>query len=214
MDKERQKMMIVRHLPTVYNKNGVNMGRVLDAGIDADEKARADFKNRLVSFTRNLNQKADTTVILSSPARRCLETAEIIKKTVGVVGGIQTMADLNEIDMGKFSKKDAMGLRAEFGLLVEEWMYRPETFRFPEGESYSELRARARNTLAELVDHLRNKQTVYVCTHVDVIKMILSEVLSFSFNQRRYFTIPNGSVSILGLDSEDKLRVEGINIYP
>lgn len=207
------KVILVRHLATEYNENGVYMGRVIDAGIKRDEDVLGAFRDRLKNIAEKLDDVSDS-IILSSPLKRCRETAEIVGGTLRIRGKVKVRADLIETDMGAFSQKNALQLRAEFGSLVDEWMYRPEAFRFPGGESYKEVRKRVRKVIRDLKKHLRVGHTVWVCTHVDIIKMILSEVLSFSFNQRRYIKIPNGSICILDMESEDKLRVEGINIYP
>jgi probable phosphoglycerate mutase len=68
---------VLRHGETAYNKEGRYLGRTdVSAIFDFDKKEIEEFKSHIESLTFNL--------IISSPLKRCLETAEILigKKNV------------------------------------------------------------------------------------------------------------------------------------
>lgn len=209
-----RKIFLIRHLKTKFNENGINMGRVLDSGILKRKKDIEDFKYRLKLCRQYFKITPKQTILLSSPLMRCFETATIIKEELKLTSKIHIMEEIIETDMGGFSAKNATQIRKEFGDFVERWMFNPETFKFPDGESYKEVRKRVRITLGKLEREFQNPRFVFIITHVDIIKMFFSEILGVSFNTRRNLIIPNGSVSIIEKSKEGKFRIEGINIYP
>ena len=84
--------------------------------------------------------------------------------------------------------------------------------QFPNGESYLAVQKRVENGLEKLKEQSTSK-AIILCTHVDIIKVILCEVLGMSFNDRRNFDISNGSVSYIHKHPQaDRWLVGGINI--
>ncbi|KKQ95623.1 MAG: Fructose-2,6-bisphosphatase [Candidatus Woesebacteria bacterium GW2011_GWB1_43_14] len=188
------------------------MGRVFDEGIVRDDQLDK-FRTRLVSLKNYCYLDTKTTKIISSPFRRCIETAEIAREELSLDAGIITSELLTETDMGRFSGEIAKDLRGEFGSLIDTWMHYPESFIFPGGESYSKVDERVIEFLRYLRDDYHGKNVV-VCSHADVIKMMVSKVLNQPFNNRRYFIVPNGSISLLTLPRGGEYRLEGVNMWP
>lgn len=213
MDKDR-KIFLIRHLKTKFNENGINMGRVLDSGILKRKKDIEDFKYRLKLCRQHSKITPNQTILLSSPLRRCFETAAVIKKELKLTSEIRILEEIIETDMGRFSAKNATQIRKQFGNLVDRWMFNPEVFKFPDGESYKEVRKRVRIALGKLEGEFQSPRFIFIITHVDIIKMLFSEILGISFNTRRNLIIPNGSISIIEKSKEDKFSIEGVNVYP
>ena len=94
-------------------------------------------------------------------------------------------------------------------------MYDPENFKFPKGESYKDVRQRVRAGVNEALmsADMQTISRVFIASHVDIIKMAIVDIMGTSFNSRRNFEIPNGSVSVLGFAGRE-VGIEGINIYP
>ena len=115
--------------------------------------------------------------------------------------------------MGDFADKKASDLRAKYGRSVDIWMHEPERFVFPGGESYQDVKIRV-NNIKEDVLRLYKQKVVILCSHVDIIKMFICEVEGKSFNTRRFFSVPNGSISILSINKDSQLKIDGINVYP
>lgn len=208
-------IFLIRHLKTTFNENGCIMGRVIDADIKSDENNLDNFKARVVSINIKYGPFPKDTLIITSPLKRCRQTAALLKDQLKLKNEVEIMDELNETDMGKFSGKDAGELRQEFGDILDEWMFKPESFKFPEGESYEQVHQRIILVLENLKERLiKGQKSIIICTHVDIIKMILSEIMGFSFNKRRDFSIPNGSATVLKISKDGKYSVEGFNVYP
>ncbi len=215
MGSER-KIILTRHLATEYNKSGVLMGREVDLDIKRDDVTVKQFEDRIKGVAKTLEITPQNTMVCSSPLRRCIETSRLVTRTLGLPGNILVIQDLIETNMGDFSGKKASELRREYGVLVDQWMHNPEEFTFPGGESYMDVRNRVKLVMGKIkreVD-LNHYKNIFVCTHVDLVKMFFSEILGFSFNERRNLVVPNGSISILGISDDGKLTVEGVNVFP
>ena len=205
-----RRIYLVRHLKTKFNESGVNMGRAFDPDIiHMDEYIKA-FRNRVRKISDNFGINSTKALILTSPLRRCTRTAEILGEELGI-NNIEVMNELVETDMGEFSGKNAKELRREFGSLVDKWMFQPEDFMFPNGESYKQVRSRVRMVSDKLKGEYLDYDSIFLCTHVDIIKMLLSEILGFPFNSRMNISVPNGSVSVVFLTKDRGFTIESIN---
>lgn len=213
MDKDK-KIFLVRHLKTEFNENGFYMGRVIDLDIKKDKKSLEDFETRIKLVNKNFGPFTKKTKIFSSPLKRCQQTSSLLKNQLKIKDKIIIMHELIETDMGKFSGKNRIQIRQEFGDFVDKWFFEPESFKFPEGESYKNVRQRTRLALKKTKKRLEDINVIFICTHVDIIKMVLSETLGFSFNQRKDLIIPPGSITVLNISEEGTFKVEGVNVYP
>lgn len=207
----QQSLVLVRHLATKNNKNGIIMGRQIDAGILEEE--RELFGEKVKRFKESGNPHFDKSVFISSPMSRCQQTAKLMIEQLGLASEIFINQDFNETDMGEFSGKRGRELRGEYGRLIDDWMYRPESFCFPGGESYVEVKERVREGVNSLIKDYDSVPTIVLVSHVDVLKVILSETLDFPFNNRRYISIPTGSISVIGIFSGEEFRVKKINAF-
>jgi broad specificity phosphatase PhoE len=207
--KERD-LVLVRHMATVNNKSGVIMGRRIDAGILESEKE--PFQKKILALTRNPSLRLDQAVVISSPRKRCSQTAELIREQAGIISKIVFKNQFDETDMGEFSGKRGQDLRDEYGGLIDLWMFQPEEFGFPNGEAYSEVEQRVSFGLKWLISTYSD-QTVILVSHVDIIKMILSKVLDFPFNNRRYLVVPPGSISVVRILADERMQIIRINAF-
>jgi len=208
-----KRLFLIRHLETENNRNGILMGRKIDAPIIADEQV-GKFKKKIILLKKSFeNLVSSNMVIFTSPRIRCQETANIFSKILDFRGKIRIDKSLDETDMGDFVGHHVSELRSIFGdKPIEDWMYRPTIFSFPSGESYQEVHSRVDKFLSKLTKS--DCENVFVCTHVDLIKIILLNSLGSSFDNRRHLIIPPGSVSILSLLSKEGMCVESVNSMP
>ena len=105
------------------------------------------------------------TAIFTSPLERAKETALPIAKALR----LRPLIDrgLLECDFGAWTGKKLATLSRRV-----EWraaQNAPSTFRFPEGESFSEMQQRMWSTLERLAKRHRNR-TIVVVSHADPIK--------------------------------------------
>jgi probable phosphoglycerate mutase len=110
--------------------------------------------------------------VYASPLERCQETAAVVAEPRGLK--VETIEDLGEVRYGAWTGRTLKEVAKEPAWKVVQGNF--SAARFPEGESIFELQARA--VLA--VERLREAhqgQTVAVCSHADVIKVLAGHYL-------------------------------------
>lgn len=209
-----RKIVLTRHLQTEYNIQGVNMGQIVDMGILREDEVVSGFKEKVNKMGKRLGVTEDNCIVISSPLKRCIETSRLSCEALNIPENILVIPELVETNMGDFSGIENAKLRERYGSLVDDWMYSPAHFRFPNGESYTEVRERVLAARVKIENNLKqfNLNFAFVCTHVDLVKMFITEALGVSFNTRRNFIIPNGSISLVGLLTDGSLRIEALNV--
>ena len=152
-------ILLVRHGATATTGT-VLPGRA--PGLHLSEKGGA----QAVAVAERLQELAKKPVALySSPLERTKETAAPIASALH----LKTQVDrgLLECDFGAWTGKRLSTLRKR-----AEWrsvQNSPSSFRFPEGESFSEMQLRMWSTLERLAAKHRNR-TIVVVSHADTIK--------------------------------------------
>ena len=129
-----------------------------------------------------------------SPLERARETAAPIAKSLGLRA--VTERGLLECDFGTWTGK-------KLGLLQRkaEWnavQHSPSTFRFPEGESFSEMQQRIWVTLEKLATRHRNR-TIVVVSHADPIKAAVTYAQGVPLDLFQRTVISTCSVSALAI---------------
>ncbi len=190
------------------------MGRQIDAPIMTSNYQSKQFTKKISQLKKRCQLEQNSPIIVSSPLKRCLQTARLARKEIKEKSSrIIIDNSFIETDMGDFSKENGSRLKKRYGeKLIHQWMYSPETFAFPGGESYHQVTKRVKRGLMHLVTQYRQRN-IFIVTHVDIIKIILLKiVLRASFNYRRKILIPNGSISIVKILPKKEFLIEGINI--
>ena len=103
--------------------------------------------------------------IYASPLERTRETAAPIARALRL--RVTTERGLLECDFGEWTGKTLASLRKK-----PEWravQHAPSTFRFPAGESFTEMQLRIWTTLERLA-HSHRGETIVVVSHADPIK--------------------------------------------
>jgi probable phosphomutase (TIGR03848 family) len=132
------------------------------AGLHLSERGRAQAEG-VAERLLELNRKP--VALYASPLERTKETAAPIAKALRLK--TQTERGLLECDFGTWTGKRLATLakRAEW----RQVQHAPSTFRFPEGESFTEMQLRVWSTLEALAKRHRNR-TIVVVSHADPIK--------------------------------------------
>ncbi len=209
-----RKLFLVRHLKTEYNKDGKIMGGLVNMEVTSDIKGQSKLAANIKTICERFEIRRDEVDIISSPLLRCVQTAEIIRDAIDPGLEIKIDNNLQETNMGDFTDKKASELRQEYGDLIDIWMQYPEDFTFPNGESYKNVRSRVEAVLKSVTSSGDGKRAIFLCSHVDIIKMLICGVQGVSFNTRRNFKIPNASISVVTLNKDNRFEIEGLNIYP
>jgi 2,3-bisphosphoglycerate-dependent phosphoglycerate mutase len=140
--------------------------------------------------------------IYSSPLKRARQTAEIIGAAMG--HAVTTIEELREINCGNFDgvpPTDEMW--AHHDQILRSWRDGDHDARFPGGEDFHELRARARVALGQAVDG-RAGQTIVMVTHGGIVGASLSDICP-ELDHELVWSVPNRNCAIteLELHSED-----------
>lgn len=127
-----------------------------------------------------------------SPLERARETAAPIAKVLKLRPVVAR--GLLECDFGAWTGKKLSLLRRK-----PEWkavQHAPSTFRFPEGESFTEMQLRMWTTLETLTKKHRNR-TIVVVSHADTIKAAVTFALGVPLDLFQRTVISTCSVSAI-----------------
>ncbi len=130
--------------------------------------------------------------IYSSPLERARETAGIIAKSRNMAVRIER--GLLEVDIGKWTGwaiKDAVA-RPEWKAVQQH----PSGFRFPNGESFTEMQARITGAIARIVARHPGKIIVAV-SHADPIKAAVAHAIGTPLDLFQRVMIGTASISAL-----------------
>lgn len=110
--------------------------------------------------------------VYSSPMERAKETAAPIAKAVGV--RVKQKKGLIEADFGDWTGRKLSELNK-----LKEWeqvQKYPSGFRFPGGESFTEMQSRMTGTIQELVTK-HPGETIVCASHADTIKAAVADAM-------------------------------------
>jgi alpha-ribazole phosphatase len=147
------RLVLVRHAEPVADSRGRCYGR-LDVELSEQGRRQADA---LAVTLRD--EPID--LVVSSPRVRAVQTAAALGRTFEVDDR------LSELDFGDFEGRTYEQLERDEPELFRRWMSSPTTVRFPNGESYADLRRRA---TAALADARSRAESAVVVTHGGVIR--------------------------------------------
>jgi probable phosphomutase (TIGR03848 family) len=132
------------------------------------------------------------TAVYASPLERTRETAAPIAKALGL--RVRADRGLLEADFGEWTGRKL----SELGKLPE-WktvQQYPSGFRFPGGESFTEMQVRITSTLARLAERHRG-ETIVAVSHADPIKAALADALGTHLDLFQRIVVSPCSVSVI-----------------
>ena len=178
-------ILLVRHGQTPTTGK-VLPGRAKGLHLAAEGRAQAEIAAERIAALGSLD------AVYSSPLERAKETAAPISKALG----LRTKVDrgLFECDFGDWTGKELKKLNK-----LPEWrtvQSAPSTFRFPNGESFTEMQTRMVSTL----DRLRHQHpggTIVCVSHADTIKAAVAHALGTHIDLFQRIVISPASVSAI-----------------
>jgi alpha-ribazole phosphatase len=157
-------------------------------------------RRQMISVARHLESEP-ISAIYTSPLRRASESAQMIASVQHC--SCEVISGLREIDFGDFEGLTYDEIAARYPELYRRWMDRPAEVRYPNGESFSDLRARAVSAFEEI--RYRNpEQTVAVVGHGGVIRALIAWALG----------MPDSCLFRLGQDYAAMNLLAWIDGYP
>lgn len=177
-------LFLVRHALTPVTGQKL-IGRL--PGFSLSEKGREQAAATALRLA-----DAPLKAIYSSPMERCVETAEVIAGHHKLK--VQTVDDLAEIDYGSWQGRSLKSLYGVKGW--KELKARPADFRFPDGETIREASTRGMVAVEALRLKHRDK-AVAVCSHCDMIKLIVAACLGLGIDLYDRINIAPASITTL-----------------
>ena len=178
-------VLLVRHGVTPTTGT-VLPGRAAGLDLAPDGRAQADHA------ASRLGTLGTVRAVYSSPLERARQTAAPIARTCGV--RVRVRKGLNECDFGDWTGRRLADLRklAAWGAV----QHRPSSFRFPGGESFTEMQARITAELASLAaDH--PGETIVAVSHADPIKAAVAHAVGTHLDLFQRIVVSPCSISAL-----------------
>lgn len=192
-------VLLVRHGATPTT------GKILPGrapGLHLSEKGRAQAEEvaRAIAGTGR-----PPTAVYASPLERTRETAGFIGRALGV--RVRTRQELLECDTGDWTGSHLRRItRTRAWKTVHAW---PSGFRFPGGESFSEMATRAEGAVVRLAE-AHPGDSIVVVSHADPIKAVVASAAGAPLDLFQRFVISPCSVSAI-LYSTDGPHVLCVN---
>ena len=186
-------MFLVRHGKTPTT-GSVLPGRAGGLHLADEGHAQAGaVAERIAAFHASRTEKKDgtgVTAVYASPMERTRETAAPIAKALGL--RVRQRPGLIECDFGEWTGRKLTDLGK-----LPEWktvQRHPAGFRFPNGESFSEMQTRMVDTVNALVGEHPGEVIVAV-SHADTIKAAVAQALGTPLDLFQRIVIGQCSVS-------------------
>lgn len=158
----RLRLVLVRHGEPEASAQGRCYGK-LDVGLSDNGRAQM---TRLATALVNVRLDA----VYASPRVRALESARQLADVV------VTEDRFSEIDFGAFEGRTYDEVAESHSDIYEKWMQRPTEVTFPDGESFSGMKARVLAGARRLRD-THDEGTIAVVSHGGVNRILLAEAL-------------------------------------
>jgi alpha-ribazole phosphatase len=129
--------------------------------------------------------------VVSSPRARAKETASVLGRDVDVD------ERLRELDFGELEGRRYDEIAREQPSLYRKWMTEPTGVRFPGGEAFDDLRARAAAAITDLVG-ASTGEAIAVVTHGGVVRAALADALGLP--SERIFRLDVGYCRVTVVD--------------
>jgi broad specificity phosphatase PhoE len=164
----------------------------LDAGLS--EKGRA----QMARVAEDLKAEP-VAAIYTSPQPRALESARILAGVQSIP--FEVVADLHEIDFGDFEGLTYDEIAARYPDLYRQWMETPTEVRFPNGETFSEMRVRVLRAF-DAIRRERAGQTAVIVSHGGVNRILIAWALEMPDHCLFRLAQNYGAVNLLVLMGE------------
>lgn len=188
-------ILLVRHGKTATT-GAVLPGRAAGLHLDDTGRAQADGAGARIGELKKV------AAVYASPLERAQETAAPIAAACGLTTIVEP--GLLECDFGEWTGADLAKLRKR-----REWatvQRAPSAFRFPGGESFSEMQARIVTTL-ERLRHAHPGKTIVCVSHADVIKAAVAHAVGTHLDLFQRIVISPCSVSALSWTAEGPIAL-------
>jgi probable phosphoglycerate mutase len=180
---------LVRHGETYWNQQRRVQGGASDVELNEIGLKQA---TKLVTFLKD----EDIDVVISSPLKRALVTAQIVAKQHQLP--VEVHEGLKEINVGELEGLALSSLSVTFSQLLMQW-WRGRSERLPGGESFAEFQDRCWGAVEPLLVKYENGAAAII-SHYFVTLAIIFRALDLPLEYLPKFRVDLGGVSILELE--------------
>jgi probable phosphomutase (TIGR03848 family) len=181
------RLLLIRHGANDAHKNGIVVGWTPGVRLNREGRAQAEALARRLA-------PVEVAAVYASPLERALETAEIIAAPHGLP--VVVREDLGEVRVGRWTGQPLEKLRRR--RLWRQVQFVPSMVRFPGGESFQEVQARAMAEMERLCSE-HPQQTVAVVSHADVIKAAVAYTIGLHLDLFQRLVVAPASLTVLEL---------------
>jgi broad specificity phosphatase PhoE len=198
-------VVLVRHATTTASAGGTNLGQARDLPLTAEGRELAARLGRAIALELSELRHSQLRLV-SSPARRCLDTATAITQALsaGAPSAAQQEAGLREINYGAWEGLTADECLRRDPALRAAWEADPFVTAAPGGESGGDVAARAFPVLERIEAWLAQDRSraAVVVAHNHVLRLRLAALIGFPLaDYRRRLVLEPGSYSIVTFGS-------------
>ena len=196
-------LFLVRHAPTAASQGGRNLGQGSDPPLS---RPGARLATRLGAVLARELAALDpgATRLVTSPARRCRQTARSIAARLLGSQRVEVARGLLEINYGRWEALTSGEAAARDPELRAAWEADPFATRTPGGESGADVAARAFPVLAEVRAWLEEsaERCAFVVAHNHVNRLWLTSVLGWPMSDyRRWLAQDPAGYSLIDFDA-------------
>lgn len=187
---EKTRVILVRHGQTEWNRIERFRGKA-DVPLNETGILQAEATGERVAA------EWQPTAIYTSPLSRSVKTAEAIAKHFGLP--VHAIPGLADIDYGEWQGLPPEEVSQTWKDELDNWYEKPHQARIPGGESLSELRERAMNTVNELISK-HPGDTIVLVGHTVINRVILLGILGLGND--RFWRIKQDTCAINVIEAE------------
>lgn len=180
------RLYLVRHAATAAWAAGRCCGRT-DVPLSAEGRRDAE---RLAAAFADIGVAA----VYASPLRRAVATAEPIAAAAG--RPVTTSAGLAEVDFGAFEGRTFDEIARAEPELYARWMSAPAAVRFPGGETFADVRARA-VAAADAIARRHPAAVVVAVAHGGPVRALLGAALGLPDDEVFRLDVAHASVRVV-----------------
>jgi broad specificity phosphatase PhoE/ribonuclease HI len=200
-------LILVRHGVTVHTESRKFSGGLGGRNPGLTDEGRAQAR-ATADWLAPLADEID--VVISSPVRRTLETAEVIAARLGTT--FVTEDGLAEMEFGTWEGMTFAEVRESYPDDLDAWLGSVDTGPGG-GESLREVEKRVLATLDRLVCQHAGK-TVLAVSHVTPIKVLVAHVIGAPLESVHRMELAPASVTVVSFFDDDRMALRMFNARP
>ena len=182
MGVHNHRLLLLRHGETEWSKSGQHTGRS-DIELTDYGRVQAKLAGRALA-----QQELVDPLVISSPRKRALDTAEVAGLTVDEISPL-----LAEWDYGSYEGLTTPQIQES----VPDWLV--WTHGCPDGESVAQVSDRADKAVAMALEHMESRDVVFV-SHGHFSRAVITRWVELPLVEGRRFAMLTSSVAICGFE--------------